>query len=54
MTPDLVTNTINDVLSNPKYKENARITQALINDHLAEPKDQLSVLGEVRNSDQWS
>ena len=40
MTPDLVSNTINEVLSNLKYKKNAKITQALLNDHLVEPKDQ--------------
>ena len=40
MTPDLVSNTINEVMFNPKYKENAKITQALLNDHLVEPKDQ--------------
>ena len=40
ITPDLVTYTINEVLSNPKYKENAKITQALLSDHLVEPKDE--------------
>ena len=40
MTPDLVSNTINEVLYNPMYKENAKITQDLINDHMVEPKDQ--------------
>ena len=40
MTPDLVSNTINEVLSNRKYKKNAKITQALLNDHLVEPRDQ--------------
>ena len=40
MTPDVVSNTINEVMFNPKYKENAKITQALLNDHLVEPKDQ--------------
>ena len=54
MTPDVVSNTINEVMFNPKYKENAKITQAFLNDHFGGTKGSVFILGEVHNSDQWS
>ena len=32
--------TINDELSNPTYTQNVKATQALVNDHMVEPKQQ--------------
>ena len=38
MTEEDLTSAINEVLSNSTYTRNAKVTQALFNDHLVEPK----------------
>ena len=40
MTEHDLANAIQEVLTNPTYKENAKITQKLLNDKLVEPKDE--------------
>ena len=40
MTEDILSEAINEVLTNPTYKENAKATQTLVNDHMVEPKEE--------------